>query len=210
MATSEEQVLFDNGSFCLTSRRLVQPGLVAELVSPRCLRITRGDSVRDIELSGASLPGCAGVRSSIPVLQAVYALAAQELQANQTPEGLLLAGANWSTVWTRDMAYAATLGTAMANPAATRASLESRVRNGVVLQDTGTGGGWPVSTDRVAWALGAWSLYQVLGDAAWLAWCVQVLEATLAQDSAVFPAGELLRPGRPHSSTGVSRATRTG
>lgn len=195
MATAEEQILFDNGSFCLTSRRLVQPGLVAELVSPRCLRITRGDSVRDIELSGASLPGCAGVRSSIPVLQAVYALAAQELQANQTPEGLLLAGANWSTVWTRDMAYAATLGTAMANPAATRASLESRVRNGVVLQDTGTGGGWPVSTDRVAWALGAWSLYQVQGDAAWLAWCVQVLESTLAQDAAVFSAGELLRPG---------------
>ena len=195
MATAEEQLLFDNGSFCLTSRRLVQPGLVAELVSPRCLRITRGDSVRELELPGAALPGCAGVRSSIPVLQAVYSLAAQELQANLNPEGLLLAGANWSTVWTRDMAYAAALGTAMANPAATRTSLESRVKDGVVLQDTGTGGGWPVSTDRVAWALGAWSLYQVQGDTSWLAWCVQVLEATLAQDVAVFPAGECLRPG---------------
>lgn len=195
MATAEEQLLFDNGSFCLTSRRLVQPGLVAELVSPRCLRITRGETVRELELSAAPPAGCAGMRSSVPVLQAVYALAAQELQANLTPEGLLLAGANWSTVWTRDMAYAAALGTAMANPGATRTSLESRVRDGVVVQDTGTGGGWPVSTDRVAWALGTWALYQVQGDTAWLAWCVQVLEATLAQDAAVFPAGELLRPG---------------
>lgn len=195
MANAEEQPLFDNGSFCLTSRRLVQPGLVAELVSPRCLRITRGDEVREVEITAAPLPGCAGVRSSIPVLQAVYALAAQELLANHTPEGLLQTGANWSTVWTRDTAYSAALGTALAAPVATRASLESRVKAGVVVQDTGTGGGWPVSTDRVAWALGAWTLYEVQGDTAWLSWCVDVLKATLEQDARVLPPGEILRPG---------------
>ena len=195
MATDAEQTLFDNGSFCLTSRRLVQPGLVAELVSPSCLLITRGEEVREVAINTTLPKDCAGVRSSIPVLQAMYALAVQELQADISPEGHLLAGAAWSSVWTRDIAFAAALGTAVAAPQATRASLESRVRNGVVLQDTGTGGGWPVSTDRVSWALGAWALYEIEGDTQWLSWCVDVLQATLSQDAAVLPADELLRPG---------------
>ena len=195
MATEQEQLLFDNGTYRLTATRLEQPGLVAELVSASSLRICRGHEVREVAIPAALPQGCAGVRSSIPVLQAMYALAVQELQADMTPDGLLLAGASWSTVWTRDIAFAAALGTAIAAPQATRASLESRVRDGVVVQDTGTGGGWPVSTDRVAWALGAWALYQVEGDVVWLRWCVQVLEATLAQDAAVLPSDEVLRPG---------------
>lgn len=195
MTAPQEQLLFDNGVYRLTSTRLEQPGLVAELVSPACLRITRGEEQREVALSPSLPQGCAGVRSSIPVLQAMYAMAVQELQADINGEGLLLAGANWSTVWTRDIAYAAALGTALAAPEATRASLESRVRDGVVVQDTGTGGGWPVSTDRVAWALGAWALYQSQGDKGWLAYCADVLAATLAQDDRVLPADELLRPG---------------
>ncbi|HUF65910.1 MAG TPA: hypothetical protein VMM17_08030, partial [Gemmatimonadaceae bacterium] len=34
--------------------------------------------------------------------------------------------------------------------------------------DTGTGGSWPVSTDRMTWALAAWELYAVTGDRDWL------------------------------------------
>lgn len=195
MTTQQEQLLFDNGSYRLTATRLEQPGLLAELVSPTCLRISREGSVREVAIPTALPQGCAGVRSSIPVLQAMYALAVQELQADINGEGLLLAGANWSTVWTRDIAYAAALGTALATPEATRASLESRVRDGVVMQDTGTGGGWPVSTDRVAWALGAWALHQSQGDKEWLAYAAEVLTATLAQDAAVLPSDEVLRPG---------------
>ncbi len=194
MASAADQLLFDNGNFRLSATRLEQPGLVAELVIPNCLRITRGEEVREVQIPAVPA-GCVGVRCALPVLQAVYALAMHELQADKTPEGLLLAGANWSTVWTRDIAYAAALGAALAAPVETRISLESRVKDGVVLQDTGTGGGWPVSTDRVAWALGAWSVYQVQGDTAWLSWCVEVLQATLAQDAAVLPAEGQLRPG---------------
>lgn len=195
MAAAEEQLLFDNGTYRLTGRRLEQPGLVAELVSPACLRITRGSETREVAIPTTLPEGCARLHSSVPVLQAMYALAVQELQADTTPDGLLLAGAVWSNVWTRDLAFAAALGTAIASPQATRTSLESRVRNGVVVQDTGTGGGWPVSTDRVAWALGAWALYQVQGDLRWLEWCVKVLVATLEQDAVVLSADKLLRPG---------------
>lgn len=79
-------------------------------------------------------------------------------------------GEKWTYVWTRDLAYAADLGLADLDPQRVVNSLlfkTSGFRDGVdapatlpagslqIIQDTGSGGSWPVSTDRVAWALGA-------------------------------------------------------
>lgn len=81
-------------------------------------------------------------------------------------------GEKWHYVWTRDLSYAADLGLAMLDPSRTRNSLDFKVssfRKGIVkapqvaggadglqiIQDTGSGGSWPVSTDRVTWAFGA-------------------------------------------------------
>ncbi len=81
-------------------------------------------------------------------------------------------GAKWHFVWTRDLSYAAWLSLAMLDPERVRNSLEFKLsgyRDGVskpeaaagsadglqILQDTGSGGSWPVSTDRVTWAFGA-------------------------------------------------------
>lgn len=82
-------------------------------------------------------------------------------------------GAKWHYVWTRDLAYAADLSLALMNP--------TRVENGLnfklsgfrantgkqydgeqIVQDTGTGGSWPISTDRTTWALGAERLLSAL------------------------------------------------
>ena len=81
-------------------------------------------------------------------------------------------GEQWNYVWTRDLSYAASLGLAMLDPQHVRNSLEFKLsgyRAGVtpgehvagspdglqIIQDTGSGGSWPVSTDRVSWAFGA-------------------------------------------------------
>ncbi|HEX9172170.1 MAG TPA: esterase [Telluria sp.] len=81
-------------------------------------------------------------------------------------------GEKWHYVWTRDLSYAAALGLAMLDPARVRNSLEFKLsgyRPGLpkapavagsddglqIVQDTGSGGSWPVSTDRVSWAFGA-------------------------------------------------------
>lgn len=81
-------------------------------------------------------------------------------------------GEKWHYVWTRDLSYAADLGLAMLDPERVRNSLEfklSAFRPGVIkpapvpgradglqiIQDTGSGGSWPVSTDRITWAFGA-------------------------------------------------------
>ena len=70
-------------------------------------------------------------------------------------------GEKWNWVWTRDIAYATELGLAWLNPERAAASLLfklSELKTGgerQIVQDTGTGGSWPVSTDRVTWARGA-------------------------------------------------------
>ena len=79
-------------------------------------------------------------------------------------------GEKWHYVWTRDLAYALDLGLAGFDPERAVNGLlfkTSGFRPGMavppeipdsseqIIQDTGSGGSWPVSTDRVAWSLGA-------------------------------------------------------
>jgi hypothetical protein len=81
-------------------------------------------------------------------------------------------GEKWHYVWTRDLSYAADLGLAMLDPQRVRNSLLFKLsgfRDGVnkaaqvagtpdglqIVQDTGSGGSWPVSTDRITWAFAA-------------------------------------------------------
>jgi len=81
-------------------------------------------------------------------------------------------GEKWHYVWTRDLSYGAYLGLAMLDPVRVRDSLAFKLsgyRPGIakpaeaagtadglqILQDTGSGGSWPVSSDRVSWAFGA-------------------------------------------------------
>ncbi len=88
-------------------------------------------------------------------------------------------GAKWHYVWTRDLAYSAHLSLAMLNPERTKNSLEFKLspfREGLsrptavpgdqdgfqIVQDTGTGGSWPISTDRVSWTFGAEKLIENL------------------------------------------------
>jgi len=81
-------------------------------------------------------------------------------------------GEKWHYVWTRDLSYAADLGLALFDAQRVRNSLDFKLsgwRKGVpiapqvagtpdglqIVQDTGSGGSWPVSTDRVTWAFAA-------------------------------------------------------
>lgn len=195
MSVAHEQVLFSNEAYRLTPTRLEQSGLTAELERPDLLVITREGQRREVPLPREAPAGAPAYRGTLPVLAAMYALAAHELRGNINSQGLLEAGANWTGVWTRDTAYAASLGAAMVEPEACRKSLETRVRNGIILQDTGTGGGWPISCDRVSWALGAWALNLREGDSTWLTWAVDVLINTLEQDKRFVSSDSPLHPG---------------
>ncbi|MCB9610986.1 MAG: hypothetical protein H6722_00820 [Sandaracinus sp.] len=82
--------------------------------------------------------------------------------------GCFETGRLWNYVWTRDTAYSVDLGLAAIDPTRSLNSLSFKLserRGGgdlQIVQDTGSGGSYPVSTDRVAWALGAWELLRHL------------------------------------------------
>jgi hypothetical protein len=103
-------------------------------------------------------------------------------------------GEKWHYVWTRDLSYAADLGLAMLDPQRVRNSLDfklSAFRAGVapglrvagsadglqIIQDTGSGGSWPVSTDRVSWAFGADEVLKTLPQAERSAFAPRALKA---------------------------------
>ncbi len=133
--------------------------------------------------------GVSTVRSGNDMFDALYALArdeVRELSVDAVRDGAFNNGAPvdcgtggcfetgrlWNYVWTRDTAYAVDLGLSVVDPTRARNSLSFKLserRAGgdlQVVQDTGTGGSYPVSSDRVAWAVGAWALLHDLDGAA--------------------------------------------
>ncbi|MCC8020402.1 MAG: hypothetical protein LIO63_00200 [Akkermansia sp.] len=186
--SQSERLIFANEAFRLTPAGVFQDGAEARVLSPRHIRSTWRRSLgaahgtatdHFLRKPSGAYPRYSG---SIPVLEAAYNLALCELEDDTMDGGLLMAGKAWPRVWTRDVAYAAHLSLALAAPERAMQSLRARVRGGEVVEDTGTGGSWPVSTDRVAWALGAWSLCLDTGDRDWLPWCCAVLRRTLLRD----------------------------
>jgi hypothetical protein len=88
--------------------------------------------------------------------------------------GCFKTGVLWPYVWTRDSAYSVDLALAMMDPTRAMNTLNFKIsprRGGAastaeIVQDTGSGGSWPVSTDRVTWARGAWELLKYLDGSA--------------------------------------------
>src|ERR1700741_3996969 len=117
----------------------------------------------------ADLSAFPALESSHLLIDALYRMSLEELTQLVRDDGALAAGAKWPGVWTRDVAYASVLALAIVAPDAVRRSLLAKVDSaGRIIQDTGTGGSWPISTDRMTWALAAWELYAVTGDREWL------------------------------------------
>ena len=127
------------------------------------------------------------VHSPSALFDALFAMAVDDARLNSVDEirdaayngGRPIAcrcfqtGEFWHYVWTRDLAYATDLGLAWFDPQRSATSLlfkTSGWRAGLatvpglpagstqIVQDTGSGGSWPVSTDRVSWAWAARSV----------------------------------------------------
>jgi len=155
------------------------------------------------------LPGAPSLRSGSLVQDALFALALAEVRDNSveaitdgafadgapTPCDCFETGAEWTYVWTRDTAYAAHLALAWIDPQRTANSLRYKLAAGKpgtglglhIVQDTGSGGSWPVSTDRVTWSLGAMETWRQLQGAeadAFGADAAEALRNTVEQDRA--------------------------
>jgi hypothetical protein len=134
--------------------------------------------------------------SDYPLADALYNLALEEARRAVEPDSTFRTGKEWAGVWTRDVSYSIILAQASLQPKVAMNSLLRKVSpTGRIIQDTGTGGAYPCSTDRVIWATAAWEIYQATGDEAWLRRVYPIIKQTLADDrqNAYDPATGLVR-----------------
>ncbi len=121
--------------------------------------------------------------SAYPITDAIYNLSLEEMQKAIEPDSTFRTGKEWAGVWTRDISYSIILSMAYLQPRVAENSLLRKVnKNGRIIQDTGSGGAWPVSTDRMIWAVAAFELYKVTGDRAWLKKTYGIIRNSMEDD----------------------------
>ena len=119
-----------------------------------------------------------------PLMEAVYNMGLDEMVNAVEPDTTLRTGKEWAGVWTRDVSYSIILSMAALQPEASMISLLKKINDeGQIIQDTGSGGAWPISTDRMIWTVAAWEIYKVTGDKKWLEKVYPVVERSIAKDA---------------------------
>ncbi len=119
------------------------------------------------------------------LLPALYNMALEESLLDIRPQdGTFMAGMLWPDTWTRDVVYSIYFAYSWLFPEISRKTLEKQTLKNPseALQDTGSGGSYPVSTDRVVWAIAAWEYYLATGDRQWLAQVYEGLGNTARKD----------------------------
>jgi hypothetical protein len=139
----------------------------------------RDNQPPDQRITFSEIPDHARIRTGNLMFDGLYALAVHEAIQNSVAQikdwaynhdnpiklEVFQTGAVWTYVWTRDLSYSTYLALAQFDPrraldsllfktSALKPSVTGGFANQIV-QDTGSGGSYPVSSDRVVWALGA-------------------------------------------------------
>ena len=142
------------------------------------------------------------LRSGDLLTDALFAMAVFEAKENSVSEisdgafsesvacDCYQTGELWNWVWTRDIGYAVDLGLKHLDPNRSWNSLwcktAERKRGGgrEIMQDTGTAGSWPVSSDRVVWTRGAMAIWRQTRDPQMQSQLIDVLRNTVETDRA--------------------------
>ena len=127
---------------------------------------------------------------------AIYNMGLDEMINAVEPDTTLRTGKEWGGVWTRDVSYSILLSMAYLQPEASKISLMKKVNpEDVIIQDTGSGGAWPVSSDRMIWAVAAYELYKVTGDRKWLEYIYPIIKKSVDDDALTVAAPDGLVKG---------------
>lgn len=120
--------------------------------------------------------------SDQPIVDALFNLSLEEATKNIEKDSTFRTGAKWGGVWTRDVSYSTLLAFAYHEPEVAKTSLRKKVKRNRIIQDTGSGGAWPVSSDRTTWALAAWEIYKATGDRDWLQEAFLIIKNSVDDD----------------------------
>lgn len=119
--------------------------------------------------------------------EAIYNMSLDEMINAIESDNTLRTGKEWAGVWTRDVSYSIILSMAHMQPTASINSLLQKINSRLrIIQDTGTGGAWPCSSDRVIWIIAAWEIYLETGSIDWLEMIYPAIANTLEDDRRVI------------------------
>ena len=122
-------------------------------------------------------------KSGYILSDAIYNLSLEEMLKAIEPDSTFRTGKEWSGVWTRDISYSIILSMAHLQPRVAMFSLMRKVNaKKKIIQDTGTGGAWPISTDRMIWAVAAWEIYKATGNKDWLQQAYVIIRNSIEDD----------------------------
>ncbi|MGN6601810.1 MAG: alpha-L-rhamnosidase-related protein [Ginsengibacter sp.] len=121
--------------------------------------------------------------SPYPVSDALYNMSLEEMVKAVEPDSTFRTGTEWAGVWTRDISYSIILSMAYMEPRVAMKSLLRKVsKKNTIIQDTGTGGAWPCSTDRMIWAVAAYEVYKATGNKEWLQKAYTIIKNSIDDD----------------------------
>lgn len=122
-------------------------------------------------------------QSGILISDAIYNMGLDEMLKAIEPDSTFRTGKEWGGVWTRDISYSIILSMAYMQPRVAMHSLMKKVNaKKKIIQDTGTGGAWPISTDRAVWIIAAYEVYKATGDKKWLEQVFEIAENSMQDD----------------------------
>ena len=125
-----------------------------------------------------------------PLAEAAYNLTMEEIYKSinydETYGDVFYTGTNWHKVWTRDTAISMQYILSWLFPEISTNCAEAKVvgadGNLTFEEDTGTGGSYPVSTDRIIMMLAVWETYLADGNEETLEYFYEVASNTIMQD----------------------------
>lgn len=189
MAFASDPVIVQTDAYCWAGDTIFQNEFKAWAVNPYELRSTykgRPGYFMPIEQKWTrknDLSSYPKLKSTNTLHEAIYNMALDEMVNAVEPDTTLRTGKEWSGVWTRDVSYSIILSMAALQPEASMVSLMKKVNpSGQIIQDTGSGGAWPISTDRMVWALAAYEIYKVTGDKEWVKKVYPIAVRSLEKD----------------------------
>ena len=178
----QRQLIYQNDSYSLYADRVTQGEYTAVARSPYSI-VSNFDGDTLVWERKNDLSAFPKLTTSYPVEEAVYNMSLDECINAVESDGTLRTGLEWGGVWTRDVSYSTILSMAYMQPQAAMTSLLCKINSkGEIIQDTGTGGAWPCSTDRMIWVGAAWEIYKVTGSREWLEKVYPVARKSLEVD----------------------------
>ena len=179
-----QELIYQSNEYSIYNNEVKQGNNTAYILSPTNIKSnykTESGNSKEWNLS-KDISGLPSYKSDQMIVDALFNLSAEESLKNIESDSTFRTGAKWGGVWTRDISYSIILAFAYLQPEVAKISLMKKVKRERIIQDTGSGGAWPVSTDRMIWAVAAWEIYKTTGDEKWLEKIYPIIKNSLDDD----------------------------